>query len=263
MTRRLLPACALALGFALALPAPARAGDVKLTIRDGRVTLSARDASLRQILAEWERVGGTRVFNRDRTPGTLLTIELTDVVESQALATLMRSAAGYAAAERLDPSTGASRYSRIVVMPGEAAPWASTASVAAAASGPSAGPGAGPGGGFGARGPGMRTPMQRRVLPDGRVVMSASDDTEDTDTEMDQGPQGSQPGMPRPPFGGPSRSMQGQPGDEPTRVDAGDEQGTPAAPRYTPAPGPGASVTMPGMVPARTLPSTPIKPPGD
>lgn len=254
MTRRLLPACALALGLALALPGPARAGDVKLAIRDGRVTLSARDASLRQILAEWERVGGTRVFNRDRTPGILLTIELTDVVESQALATLMRSAAGYAATERLDPSTGASRYSRIVVMPGEAAPWASTASVQAAASGPGAGPG-----GFGARAPGQRTPMQRRVLPDGRVVMGVSDGSEDADTDLDE----SQPGMPRPPFRGPSRIMQGQPGDEPTRVDAGDEQATPAAPRYTPAPGPGASVTMPGMVPARTLPSTPIKPPGD
>ena len=105
--------------------------------------------------------------------------------------------------------------------------------------------------------------MQRRVLPDGRVVMGVSDASEDADTDPDEMPQGSQPGMLRPPFGGPSRSMQGQPGDEPTRVDAGDEQGTPAAPRYTPAPGPGASVTMPGMVPARTLPSTPIKPPGD
>jgi len=263
MTRRLLPACVLALGIALVLPAPARAGDVKLAIRDGRVTLSAHDATLRQILAEWERVGGTRVFNRDRTPGTLLTIELTDVVESQALATLMRSAAGYAATERLDPSTGASRYSRIVVMPGEAAPWASTASVPAVASGSSAGPGAGPGGGFGARAPGQRTPMQRRVLPDGRVVMGVSDGSEDAGDDADEPPQGSQPGMLRPPFWGPSRSVQGQSGDEPTRIDAGDEQATPAAPRYTPAPGPGTSGTMPGMVPARTLPSTPIKPPGD
>lgn len=263
MTRRLLPACALALGVALALSAPARAGDVKLTIRDGRVTLSARDATLRQILAEWERVGGTRVFNRDRTPGNLLTIELTDVGESQALATLMRSAAGYAATERLDPSTGASRYSRIVVMPGEATPWASTASVQAAVSSPGAGPGAGPGGGFGARAPGQRTPVQRRVLPDGRVVIGVSDGSEDADTDLDEMPQGGQPGMPRPPFGGPSRSMQGQPGDQPTRVDAGDEQAAPAPPRYTPTPGPGTSVTTPGMVPARTLPSTPIKPPGD
>ena len=124
MTRRLLPPARLALGLALALPAPARAGDVKLSIRDGRVALSAQDATLRQILLEWERVGGTRVFNRDRVPGTLLTIELTNVTEAQALATLLRSVAGYVATQRLDPSAGASRYSRIILMPGEAAPWA-------------------------------------------------------------------------------------------------------------------------------------------
>ncbi len=82
MRGRLLPASAFVLGLVLALPAPARAGDVKLSIRDGRVALSAQDATLRQILLEWERVGGTRVFNRDRVPGTLLTIELTNVTEA-------------------------------------------------------------------------------------------------------------------------------------------------------------------------------------
>lgn len=264
MTRRLRLRCGLALLVGLALPGLLQAGDVKLAIRDGRVTLSARDAPLRQILAEWERVGGTRVFNRDRTPATPITIELVDEAEGRALATLLRSVAGYAASERLDPATGASRYSRIVVMPGEAAAWASTASQPAApSSSSSAGPGMGPGGGVG-----MRGPMQRRVLPDGRVVLGISDDQGEPFDEADLAAPGGLPpgGMMRPPFQGPSRSAQGQPagGDEPTRIDIGQERGSPAMPSYVPAPAPGMSLTAPGVVPGtRPPPSAPIKPPRD
>jgi hypothetical protein len=251
MTRRLLSVCGLTL--VLALPGPARAGEVKLSIRDGRVTLSAQDASLRQILLEWERVGGTRVFNRDRVPATALTLELTDVPEPQALATVLRSIAGYVTAVRLDPAGGASRYSRIILMPGEAAP---VAAAAASPAGTPVGP-MGPGGPFG-RGTGPR-----RVLPDGRVIMGMDDPSrsQDADANDDTTPPMGMPGIMRPPFGAPGLVRTPQDADDPTQVDTTPAQ-SPGA--YKPAPGAPVSISTPGVVPAtKPLPATPVKPPGD
>jgi hypothetical protein len=260
MTRRLLPVCLLVLGFALALPGSARAGDVKLSIQNGRVALSAHDATLRQILLEWERVGGTRVFNRDRVPGTPLTIELANVTEEQALATLLRSVAGYVATRRLDPAAGASGYSRIVLMPGEARPWAASASVAGQPAAPSGPPGGGPAMGLGG-GPLGRPPLQRRVLPDGRVVTSM-DDGQSDDTDDNTVPQGVSGPM-RPPYGAPSRPQPSQAGDDAVaQTDSAQGSTSPAAQQSAPIAG--TSTVTPGVLPA-TKPSSspPIKPPGD
>ena len=43
--------------------------DVQLTIQDGRVTLLAKDATVKQILTEWARVGQTKIVNVERIPG--------------------------------------------------------------------------------------------------------------------------------------------------------------------------------------------------
>ena len=115
MTRRMVFACGLAL--VLAAPGTAGAGEVRLAIKDGRVALVARDATLREILLEWERVGGTRIVNRDRVPGTRLNLELANVTEAEALTTLLRPIAGYMASRRLGPEGGSSVFSRIVLMP--------------------------------------------------------------------------------------------------------------------------------------------------
>ncbi len=115
MTHRML--WALGLTLVLAAPQLARAGEVRLTFKDGRVVLVARDATLREILVEWERVGGTRIVNRDRVPGTRLDLEFSGVTEDQALTTLLRPIAGYMASRRLSPDASASAFSRIVLMP--------------------------------------------------------------------------------------------------------------------------------------------------
>jgi hypothetical protein len=94
------------------------AGQVKLEIRDGLVTLDAKDATLREIFAEWARVGSTRVVNVERVAGGLITVQLTRVPEHQALETLLRSAAGFLAVPRAVPQASASMYDRILVMPG-------------------------------------------------------------------------------------------------------------------------------------------------
>ena len=72
----------------------AEAGDLNLTIANGRVTLIAHDVTVRQILDEWARVGQTKIVNGDKLLGAPLTIELRDVPEATALETVLRSAAG-------------------------------------------------------------------------------------------------------------------------------------------------------------------------
>ncbi|RPJ84168.1 MAG: hypothetical protein EHM13_05510, partial [Acidobacteria bacterium] len=96
----------------LAAASPASAGEVKLQIRNGRVTLEASNATVREILAEWARVGGTRFVNAERVPGGPVTLLLTDVPEAKALDTVLRSVSGYMAAPRPAAAPGASVYDR-------------------------------------------------------------------------------------------------------------------------------------------------------
>ena len=90
--------------------------DVHITMADGKVTVSAKDATVGQILNEWARVGQTRIINIDRLPGTPVSIELTNLPEAQALDTVLRSASGYLAAPRAVALPNASAYDRIFVL---------------------------------------------------------------------------------------------------------------------------------------------------
>jgi hypothetical protein len=113
----------------LVASSPTAWADVHLSIQNGRVTLVARDATLGQILAEWERVGQTKIVNGDRVPGGPVTLELSDVTEEHALSVLLRTISGYVAAPREVELPNASRFDRIVVMPtAAAAPPASATS---------------------------------------------------------------------------------------------------------------------------------------
>jgi hypothetical protein len=248
MTRGTLVACAVML--ALAAPHRAAAGEVRLSIKDGRVTLAARDATLREILVEWERVGGTRIVNRDRVPGTRLTLELANVTEEQALTTLLRPIAGYMASRRLGPEGGASVFSRIILMPALATPAAYTASAPAQTAAP-AGMGGGP--------PSGRPGVQRRVLPDGRVV-TVMDEQDDPGEAAP--PPGNAPGMMRPPFNAPPR-QQGEAGNDGPPPDIQPGQ---ALPTGATAPGVPMTIGKPGALPVTrpgAAPAAPIKPPGD
>lgn len=117
-----------AAGLAAAAPAGA---DVRIMIHNGRVSLVAIDATLRQILAEWAKVGQTTIVNSERVPGGLLTLQLTDLPEAQALDILLRALSGYIAVQRVTPVAGLSRFDRIVVMPTVAAPISGGASTTA------------------------------------------------------------------------------------------------------------------------------------
>ena len=106
----------LALAFGAAASTTASA-DVQITIQNGRVSLSAKDATLRQILAEWAKVGQTKIVNGERVPGPPLTMQFNNVPEQQALETLLRGLSGYVAQTRDTIVPNLSRFDSILVMP--------------------------------------------------------------------------------------------------------------------------------------------------
>lgn len=101
---------------ASAVPSAAIA-DVHVTMQNGRVSVVAKDATIRQILTEWARVGQTKIVNVERIPGGPITLELNNVPESTALEVLLRAMSGYIAAPRAVEAVNLSRYDRIIVMP--------------------------------------------------------------------------------------------------------------------------------------------------
>jgi hypothetical protein len=125
----------LCLAFVAAMLAgPASAAELRLEIANGLVTIVATETPLRQILAEWAKVGGTRFVNAERVAGPPVTLQLQQVPEQQALAILLRSVAGYLAAPRRAGGTGASQYDSVMIL-ATSTPPATPAPPAAAARG--------------------------------------------------------------------------------------------------------------------------------
>src|SRR5262245_24558772 len=99
------------------LTAATASGGVRATTNRGLVSIFATDATPREILAEWARVGGMTVVNLDGIPGDPLTIELVNIPEGQALEVVLRSVTGYVAAARHDVQEGRSIFDRVYVIP--------------------------------------------------------------------------------------------------------------------------------------------------
>src|SRR5713101_1334856 len=118
--------------FAWLATSSTASAEIQLTIQNGRVSLIAKDVTLRQILAEWARVGQTKIVNAERVPGGPVTLQLTDVAEEQALDTLLRPLSGYLAAPRATVVSNLSRFDRILVMPTVAQPLSAAVGTTAA-----------------------------------------------------------------------------------------------------------------------------------
>ena len=101
----------------LVLAASTAFAEVHVTMQNGRVTVVAKDATVRQILTEWARVGQTKIVNVERIPGGPITLELTNVPEGQALDILLRTLSGYITAPRAVEAANLSTFDRIIVMP--------------------------------------------------------------------------------------------------------------------------------------------------
>ena len=106
---------ALTLGTALDGPLLG-AGKIRMAIEGGRVTLSAIEAPLADVLAEWSRVGGTRFVGAERIGRETVTLRLVDADEADAIRLLLRAAGGYVAAPRRAGMAGAARYDRVTIL---------------------------------------------------------------------------------------------------------------------------------------------------
>ena len=108
----------------------AAAGDLKLTLSNGRATLIAQDVPLTQILAEWARVGKTTIVNGDKLTGPPLTLQLVDRPEREVLDLLLRSASGYIVAQRDVTAPGTSVFDKVMILPVSRGPVGVAASTA-------------------------------------------------------------------------------------------------------------------------------------
>jgi hypothetical protein len=84
---------------------------------NGLVTLIAQNVTVREILAEWSRVGGTLMVNADKLTGAPITVQFEAQPEAVVLESLLRPAAGRILYPRLAGSTGASIWQSVAIMP--------------------------------------------------------------------------------------------------------------------------------------------------
>jgi hypothetical protein len=106
----------------VATASAAVAGELRLSIANGRATLVATDVPAREILAEWARIGQTKIVNGDRIMGPNLTLQLVDRPEREVLDIVLRTVAGYVAAPRNAAVATLSVYDRILILPTSQAP---------------------------------------------------------------------------------------------------------------------------------------------
>ena len=100
----------------------AAASSLIFSIRDGRVTIVAKDVTVREILVEWERIGRTTIKNLDKLRGPRVTLELREVPEAAALAVLLRSVSGYVALPRTAPLSPGSIFQSILILSTSSSP---------------------------------------------------------------------------------------------------------------------------------------------
>jgi len=218
----------------LSMAVPARAAELKLEFRDGRVTLVAHDVSIRQILNEWAKLGETQIVNAERVSGTPVTLQLDGVPERQALDVILRSAAGYLAAPRKPGNPGPSTYDRILVMAVSSPPQAQTR------------PGTATSPAF----PTARETVAPLPPPPGPLFPPRSDDDGDEATNLVPRPGGLTPGMP---------GTSGVPGAITNPVTPGGTQPVYRSPGSIPVTATPGGTSVPGIV--TPVPTQPNQPP--
>ncbi len=126
-----MPASSLAAVLILALaaqdPTPVQAPpERKLSVAfdlKGNVSVVAQNVTIREILAEWGRKGGTQIVNADRLAGGPLTIpmQFENRPELEVVEALLRQAAGVSVVPRRLGVPGASRFESIYILATSAA----------------------------------------------------------------------------------------------------------------------------------------------
>lgn len=125
--RALLIAAVVALGFAPQVPGLAQAPaqvpapqgpKVQITFEpNGLVTLVANGATLREILAEWSRQGGSTFVNSERLTGAPQTLHYEHQSETVVMSSILRQAAGFMLGPRREGTRGASSFEVVYILP--------------------------------------------------------------------------------------------------------------------------------------------------
>lgn len=119
--RLALIAVVVAVGFLPQTPGSAQApAGPKVQIKfeeGGLVSLVANGATVREILAEWSRQGGSIFVNGERLGGAPLTLEFTHQPEKDVVASILRQAAGYVLGPRRAGTVGASSFEVVYILP--------------------------------------------------------------------------------------------------------------------------------------------------
>jgi hypothetical protein len=98
--------------------APPVSADVRVSFANGRVTVIAENATVREILEEWARVGGSTFVDAEKIPSLeRLTIRLENQTELDAIDVLLRSVAGYMVAPAGADPTVVSSIARVFILP--------------------------------------------------------------------------------------------------------------------------------------------------
>jgi hypothetical protein len=99
--------------------APAPQGPkVQITFEpNGLVTLVANGATLREILAEWSRQGGSTFVNSERLGGGPQTLQYEHQSETVVMSSILRQAAGFMLGPRREGTRGASSFEVVYILP--------------------------------------------------------------------------------------------------------------------------------------------------
>lgn len=111
------------LGTSSSLGAQAPARRLEMSFSAGNVTIRAENVTLRDIMIEWSRTGGSRMVNADRLGGGPLPyVEFDNQPETLVLRSLLRDIPGYGAAPRLAPEPGTSAFASVFLLPSRTVP---------------------------------------------------------------------------------------------------------------------------------------------
>lgn len=112
-------ACMVGASTPLPAQSPEQAGrTLEVSFNDGRVTIVAANVTVREILAEWGRKGGSRIVNAEKLTGQPIPyLEFRNQPEAAVLRSLLIDAPGYGAAPRIAPAPDASTVDAVFILP--------------------------------------------------------------------------------------------------------------------------------------------------
>ncbi len=110
-------------GAPMAAQAQAQTRKLDVSFNNGNVTIVAENVTLREIMAEWGRKGGSRIVNADKLGGPAIAyLEFKDEPEVIVLRSLLRDVPGYGAAPRIAPSATASSVEAVFILASRSVP---------------------------------------------------------------------------------------------------------------------------------------------